>query len=761
MSYVAFWYDGLGRQKAIADYGTNGGSSFTRASTVPSRSDTVLVTCTEYNSDGEADKTIDPAGKEDRQEFDDAGRKTRLIENYDDGDPTTGTSDKDRTTLFAYNANGVLITLTAKNPTTGDQVTRYVYGTTLSDSNIARSDLLRSVIYPDSDDVDSPLGNGADSTYDRVERKYNRQGNVSETKDQNGTIHAYEFDKLGRRTQDRVTTLGTNIDGAVRRIAQTYEVRKLPEKITSYDHASVGSGSAVNEVKLEYNSFGQLVKDYQEHSGAVNTSTTPKVQYDYANGSANHTRLTKITCPNGRILRYEYNSGADANLSRVSFLADDNSGSVGTHLAEYAYLGRMRIVQVDYTEPEIRYDLAHGSGDDPYDGMDRFGRIVDLLWRDYGSSVDVERIKHGYDRANNRLWRENAVAAAQSPAVHQDELYSYDALYQLATFQRGDLNSTKDDIVSGTKTYAQEWTCDATGNWATFKDDTNGDGTWELNQTRAHSKANEITSFTGGSWPTPSHDRAGNTTTLPQSTTPTSSYTATYDAWNRDVEIMDGSTTVAEYAYDGFARRATKQVSGIIRHFYHSAAWQVLEERIGTATNGERQFVWGVRYIDDLVLRDRDTSSPADGSLDERLYSLQDSLGTATALADNAGAVQERNVCLAYGVLAAMDSQFVLRPSGSTFAWETGFAGARLDHECGFYQIRNRFLIPLLGRWGLRDPLGDYDGTNMYTYVADNPITDTDELGLWAKPHRKKSLPQKASTQKLKVMRARSSTRPD
>ena len=35
---------------------------------------------------------------------------------------------------------------------TGDQVTRYLYGTTLDDSEIARSDLLRKVIYPDSDD---------------------------------------------------------------------------------------------------------------------------------------------------------------------------------------------------------------------------------------------------------------------------------------------------------------------------------------------------------------------------------------------------------------------------------------------------------------------------------------------------------------------------------------------------------------------------------------------------------------------------------
>jgi hypothetical protein len=54
------------------------------------------------------------------------------------------------------------------------------------------------------------------------------------------------------------------------------------------------------------------------------------------------------------------------------FLADDASGSVGTHLAEYTYLGLGMVVQVDYPEPDLRLDLAHGGGADPYDGLDRF-----------------------------------------------------------------------------------------------------------------------------------------------------------------------------------------------------------------------------------------------------------------------------------------------------------------------------------------------------------------------------------------------------
>ena len=121
----------------------------------------------------------------------------KTIENYDDGDPTTGAADKDRTVEFTYTLGGQQKSITARQQNSADdQVTRYIYGTTLTDSDIARNDLLRAVIYPDSDDTESPLGNGTDGIYDRVEHRYNRLGQVKETKDQNGTVHALEYDAL-------------------------------------------------------------------------------------------------------------------------------------------------------------------------------------------------------------------------------------------------------------------------------------------------------------------------------------------------------------------------------------------------------------------------------------------------------------------------------------------------------------------------------------------------------------------------------------
>lgn len=36
-------------------------------------------------------------------------------------------------------------------------------------------------------------------------------------------------------TADKVSTLGTGVDGALRRIERAYQARGLPEKLTSYD----------------------------------------------------------------------------------------------------------------------------------------------------------------------------------------------------------------------------------------------------------------------------------------------------------------------------------------------------------------------------------------------------------------------------------------------------------------------------------------------------------------------------------------------
>ena len=92
-------------------------------------------------------------------------------------------------------------------------------------------------------------------------------------------------------------------------------------------------------------------------------------------------------------------------------------------------------------------------------------------------------------------------------------------------------------VISGVPAKEEDWTLDAQGNWSNYV--TKTAGTTDLNQSRTTNDVNEITNITettGPSWATPSFDTAGNMTTIPKPTTLTTSYTATYDAFNRLVE---------------------------------------------------------------------------------------------------------------------------------------------------------------------------------------------------------------------------------
>src|SRR4029453_16072116 len=113
------------------------------------------------------------------------------------------------------------------------------------------------------------------------------------------------------------------------------------------------------------------------------------------------------------------------------------------------------------------------------------------------------------------------------------------------------------------------------------------------------------------------------------------------------VKLVDPgtTTTVAEYHYDGQKWRiVTKSYnSGSLseaRYHHYLQSWQVVEERLSASGSANRQFVWGLRYIDDLVLRDHDTD--ANGSLDERLCGMQDPNSNMVAIANTSGDVQER-----------------------------------------------------------------------------------------------------------------------
>ena len=799
VSYAGYYYDLADRTIAVVDVGTNGGSSWSRPGSVPSRSATVLVSSTRYATDavqtvaltggptggtftlsfggsttgaiaynasaatvqtalaglasigsgnvqvsaavgggwevrftgtkagayltaitgngagltggspasvsvatvsaggdaGRGAEVTDSAGRVSRSYKDALGRTVRTIENFVDG-VVSDTDDK--TTGYTYSGAG-MTSLSAYLTGGSVQTTSYVYGVTVATgSTIESNEIVRLTQWADPT-------TGAASPTEQESTTVNALGQTLTSTDRNGSVHTVTYDVLGRVVSDAVTTLGTGVDGAVRRIETAYDGQGNAYLVTSYNAASIGT--IVNQVQRAYNGLGQMTAEWQAHSGAVNTSTSPKVQYAYSEmpSGANHSRLTSITYPSGYVLTYNYSSGLNNNISRLSSLSD----STGT-LESYDYLGLGTVIRRAHPQPNV--DLSYvklaaesvGDAGDQYTGLDRFGRVVDQRWLNPTTGTATDWFQYGYDTASNRTYRDNLVNTAFG------EVYTYDALDQLTGYDRGTLNGTKTGI-TGTVARSQDWDYDALGNWDSVT--TNGG----IAQTRTANKQNEITGISGAT--TPTYDANGNMTG------DETGKQFVYDAWNRLVAVKNsGGTTLKTYSYDGENRRVTETASGTTTDLFYSSDWQVLEEKVGSNTTN--RYVWSPVYVDAMVLRDRDTN--ADGTLDERLWVQQDANWNVTALVNASGNVIERYVYDPYGTQAVLDASYGVR-GGSSYDARYGFQGMAFDATSQIAFHRNRTYSPALGRWDSLDPIMYSAGdVNLYRFIENTPVNAVDPL---------------------------------
>ena len=151
----------------------------------------------------------------------------------------------------------------------------------------------------------------------------------------------------------------------------------------------------------------------------------------------------------------------------------------------------------------------------------------------------------------------------------------------------------------------------------------------------------------------------------------TKGYRYTFDAWDRLVTVKDTSNNlVAEYRYNGLGHRigwhydenasGTTDSSDDWFHFQYNERWQQVgmwragdtaPTEVFVYLNAGRDGYGGSSYIDDCVLRERDTN--ANGSLDERLYYLQNwrvhGTGRPRPRGASSGSTSLR--CVAHGVV--------------------------------------------------------------------------------------------------------------
>jgi RHS repeat-associated protein len=660
------------------------------------------------------------------------GRVTYQSENHTDFTPpdtNTGGTDKsqDRVTEWRYNGLDRVTQLIAKNQTgtTDDQSTTYTYSGTVDASWVTH------VRYPDTDG----------GSQDQVIYAYDLQGKTTSRTDQRGTKIDYLYTSDTQLLEwDRVSILGTGVDNHVLSIRRFYDTQQRVYRIRSNSTLDEGAGNFIrNEIYMTFDETLAPKQVYQSQEGAYSAGSTPYVQYDReltptGGMYINLARLNQVRYPSGRFLRMEFgsaNSIAD-RLSRISRLKGNlKDNSSDSNYVTYDYLGGGRPARILYEAPQVEALLGVDVSPD-YEFLDRFGRVTTRDWRRLGTPRD--QVFYTYDFAGNRLSRD--IPASLYATNDQDQAYTYDGGHRLLHVDQGTWNGST--ITS--KKFAQDWVLDALGNWDNsvspfyaFKQDNNGDGTYELNQTRTHNKANET--LTASSWASPLHDAAGNMTTVPQPGTPASSYALKYDAWNRLVQVNTGS--IATYEYDGLGRRIAKVSSSVTEDYYYNDAYQIIEVRRGGVMR--EQLVWNVDYIDSLAVRFNDFHNGAGGAADgdfldtnEQHYALQDGNYNVTALADAAGAVFERYRYTPYGERKVLEPNFTddgdnISDVGNPYT----YTGRQLDGETGLYYYRARCYHAQLGRFVSRDPIMYRAGDlNLYRYVLNAVLHMLDPFGL-------------------------------
>lgn len=715
VTYASQWPDPIGRQRVKADYGTNAGAELTRPAVAPAPSNTILISRTDYAHDGQPAQTVAPDGIVNLTQKDRLGRQIKLIENFV-ADASESDSGANRTTEYAYAPDGGLSRLIVKNIVTGDQVTRWDFGTTLEDSGVARTDLMIAKMYPG--DVASDGSVLRSWSY-----RYDRQGRKVSALDANDTEHVFDLDKLGRILEDRVMTLGPAIDGAVRRLSTNYDARGLMNSITSYDDPTVGSGSVVNQVIKEYDAFGQLTADIQSYSGAADSST-PRVAYAYADDSANTTRRTTVTYPSGQVINIGYGDAGSIS-DRLDQMSQTQVAGESSPLASFLWAGAGRFLRLGMPQPSIELtyikpaDEPVGDSGDPYSGYDRFGRTVDMRWNKLsGDTVAMlDRIQYGYDRASRQLWRQDLAATA---SARQDKFYQYDGLGQITQTKQGNLNINR-TAIAAIPASAEAFAYDPIGNWQNYQRDENGFPV--LEQTRQNNQDNQIVTLNGIAAGI-GYDANGNMiATQPGNDSDwTIGYAMEWDAWNRLVNVVNSQTNaqVAHYTYDGKSRRMSValSVSDAPRLFFYNDNWKCVEER---SFSDLRYYYWSMRpgHRDELLRRDHDGSS---------LYCLMDYFDPI-AITDNAGLVQQRYNYSAFGLVQIQNVDFTPW-SGEGYDWNFLFHGQFRDSETGWYNYGYRYYEPLLGKWLSRDPIEESGGENVYSFTLNSPVNGLDLYGL-------------------------------
>jgi RHS repeat-associated protein len=511
----------------------------------------------------------------------------------------------------------------------------------------------------------------------------------------------------------------------------------------------------------------QLAQEYKktlDWSAAVPLETATyasRTRYDALN------RPTEITMPDNSVIRHTYN---EANLlERVE--ANLRGAATATPF----------VTDIDYDAKGQRTLIDHGNGvrtTYQYDPLTF--RLKHLLTRrdatafpdDCPSSpptgwpgCQVQNLHYTYDPAGNITHiRDDAQQKIffKNRRVEPSTEYTYDAVYRLieATgrehlggtanpptppdafngFHTG-LAHPNDDAIG---TWFESYVYDAVGNFLSMqhRDSDPAHPGWKREYTYDETKKNNqlIKTTVGATTETYSHDMHGNITAMPHLPLMQWDFRDQLQATSQQVATGGAIPETTWYVYDAGGQRVRKVTESAVtaaeamtgkkparmQERIYLAAFEIHRkyETDGTTLKLERETLHILDSDRRVALIETRTAGTDPAPAELIRYQYTNHLGSAALDLDKNAQIISYEEYFPYG-----SSAFQAVRGTTETPKRYRYTGKEWDEGSGFTYHDARYYVPWLGRWASSDPAGLVDGTNLYAYTQDNPVTFRDRTG--------------------------------
>jgi RHS repeat-associated protein len=433
----------------------------------------------------------------------------------------------------------------------------------------------------------------------------------------------------------------------------------------------------------------------------LHTLSSPAGTFAYTYANATGRQIASLALP-GSTISYGYDP--------AGLLTSTALGSGGQTLDSYAYT---------YNSAGWRTGVGRADGSQVNYGYDNIGQLTSATGLEPNSTPRYnENFAYAYDPAGNLTNRMNDTLQQAFTVDGANELTNVQRTTVVMTLAGAITNSVtglaidgQSAAIYGDKTFA-----------AQNVPLVNGANTFTNVLTQGGLSLTNQTTMTLPISANLSYDLNGNLISDGQ-------YGYQYDSANELTTIILTNRLKSQFVYDGFGRRRIR------REYVWQGGWVQASETHyvydGMAVIQERD---GNNSVKVSYTRGLDLSGSFDGAggiggllartdANGSAYYHADGNGNITAMANSSGGLVAKYLYDPYGNL--------LNKSGSLADVNLyRFSSKEISPNSGLYYYGFRFYQPNLQRWINQDPIREFGGLNLYSFVRNSPIRFSDKLGL-------------------------------